>query len=649
MEKRTIDRKKVGELLLDQELITQKQLDEALKLQKTMPDQTIGQLLCRMGYVREADLRLLLDQNDKRFDLREILLQDGLVTKKNLHLADELVRQHRIPLEAALLRLRLVDEEQLAQAVATQYDLPYVQINREDVDIALAKHIGAAFARKHRIAPLSRIGNTLTVAMAKAFKQNSIRELEDIIRQRIIAVIASESSIRLAHQLLYGPADEPSGGMSEEQTLNVLPDSIVDLLSETVVDEEPEVEEESRKVTERDNVIVKLVNKIIYDAYVNKASDIHIEPSPGKRDVVVRTRIDGQCVVYESIPYKYKFALPSRIKIMAELDIAERRKPQDGKIEYKKFGPLDIELRVATMPTAGGLEDVVIRILSTSGPLAFKDLGLTARNRTVFEESVRSPHGLVLVVGPTGSGKTTTLHSALALINEPSRKIWTAEDPVEITQPGLRQVQVNPRIGFTFATALRSFLRLDPDVIMVGEMRDVETSKIALEASLTGHLVFSTLHTNSAAETVTRLLEIGLDPFSFSDSLVCILAQRLVRRLCDRCKEVYQPSAEELEELIEEYGQEAFAATGLVREDVRIARPTGCENCRRSGYRGRLGVHEVLGCSQDVKKLIKRRGDTDSIRETAVAEGMTSLKQDGLIKVFHGLTDLQEVRRVCIS
>lgn len=642
--------KKVGELLIEQNLITQEHLDEALELQKVFPDQAIGQLLCKLGFIKESDLSFVLDQKNKRRKISDILLKSEIVDQQKISHAREVSKQNNITLERALLKLRYVDEEQMAQAVATQYDLPYVQINSFDLDVSLSRYISAVYAQKHRIAPISKIGNTLTLAMAEPLKNHDIRELEDSIRLKIISAIATEAGIFKALKRLYNiDVSSTAKTASDEVNLDIVPDSIDKLLSKTSVGDEPEVEEETKKVTEKDSVIVKLVNKIVYDAYMSKASDIHIEPYPGKKDVVVRTRIDGHCAVYQKIPYKYKFAIPSRIKIMADLDIAERRKPQDGKIDFKKFGPLDIELRVATMPTVGGLEDVVIRVLSGGEPISFGQLGLTDRNMQVFDHAVKSPHGLVLVVGPTGSGKTTTLHSGLALINESSRKIWTAEDPVEITQPGLRQVQVNPRIGFTFAAALRSFLRLDPDVVMVGEMRDEETASTAVEASLTGHLVFSTLHTNSAPETITRLLEIGIDPFSFSDSLLCILAQRLARRLCPDCRVQVQHPDAEIDDLIEEYGRDVFGRSGIKRDEIILYRALGCDRCSQSGYKGRLGIHEILDCTPQLRVLIKRRSDTESIREQAVLDGMTTLKQDGILKVMKGLTDIHEVRRVCIK
>lgn len=641
--------KRVGELLVEQHLINQEQLLEALDLQKLFPDQPVGQLLCKLGFIKESDLSLLLDQKNKRRKLPDILMANGVIDQKKITHARDFANQNNITFEKALVKLNFIDEEGLSKAVASQYDMPYIKIDASNLDISLSRYISAVYAQKQRIAPISKIGNTLTLAMVQPLKAHDIRELEDSIRLKIISAIATETTIASCLKRLYNIDTVSTASASSEVNLDMVPDSIIDLLSKTSAGDEPEVEEETKKVTEKDSVIVKLVNKIIYDAYMNKASDIHIEPYPGKKDVVVRTRVDGQCSIYQRIPYKYKYALPSRLKIMGDLDIAERRKPQDGKIEFKKFGPLDVELRIATMPTVGGLEDVVIRILASGDPIRFEDLGLTERNLRVFMESLSHPHGLILVVGPTGSGKTTTLHSGLAQINQTSRKIWTAEDPVEITQAGLRQVQVNPRIGFTFAAALRSFLRLDPDVIMVGEMRDEETATTAVEASLTGHLVLSTLHTNSAPETVTRLLEMGLDPYSFSDSLVCILAQRLARRLCKDCKESYNPSESEYNELVDEYGRDEFANTGLGYADIVMFRAVGCDRCGHSGYRGRLGIHEVLECTNDLKNLIKRRSDTDLIRTQAAFDGMTTLKQDGILKVFQGLTDIHEVRRVCIK
>ncbi len=425
----------------------------------------------------------------------------------------------------------------------------------------------------------------------------------------------------------------------------------IDELLGKLESEEEEVEETQDAITEQDSAIVQLVNKVILDAYARDASDIHIEPYPGKKNTEIRYRIDGSCMVYQTVPYNYRNALVSRIKIMAELDIAERRKPQDGKIKFKKYGGKDIELRVATVPTAGGMEDVVMRILAAGEPIPLDKMGFSKANYEDFISIVTKPYGIIFVCGPTGSGKTTTLHSALGHINKPERKIWTAEDPVEITQVGLRQVQVKPKIGFDFATAMRAFLRADPDVIMVGEMRDKETTHIGIEASLTGHLVFSTLHTNSAPESITRLLDMGMDPFNFADAILGILAQRLVRTLCASCKKEYNPTEQEYNELVREYGKDDFQKNVNIpySKDLKLRKHQGCEKCNNTGYRGRMGLHELLKGTDTMKKLIQEKATMETIRGQAIADGMTTLKQDGIAKVFTGHTDLLQVRMVCIK
>jgi type II secretory ATPase GspE/PulE/Tfp pilus assembly ATPase PilB-like protein len=414
-------------------------------------------------------------------------------------------------------------------------------------------------------------------------------------------------------------------------------------------DEEPE-EEEGDVVTESDSVIMQLVNKVINDAYNRRTSDIHIEPNVGKRNVEVRYRVDGDCALFQTLPFSYRAAVISRIKIMANLDITVRRIPQDGKIKFKRPNGDEIELRVATIPTQGGVEDVVMRILAKGETMPLGAMGLSERNHKETLKILEKPYGMFLVVGPTGSGKTTTLHAALAYINKPDRKIWTAEDPVEITQYGLRQVQVQPKIGFDFAAAMRAFLRADPDVIMVGEMRDFETAKTGVEASLTGHLVFSTLHTNSAPETITRLLDMGIDPLNFADALLGILAQRLVRTLCKNCKEAYHPAPDEFEEVVESYGREHFEKLNIpYTDDLVMYRPKGCDACDKSGYRGRMGIHELLVGTDEVKRLIQKHATVEEMRNVAIEQGMTTLLQDGIFKSLRGLTDFKQVRRVCIK
>lgn len=428
------------------------------------------------------------------------------------------------------------------------------------------------------------------------------------------------------------------------------------------------IDESSLESAAADNELVKFVNKVIIDAYNQKVSDIHIEPMPGKAKTGIRFRIDGTLQPYIEVPAQFRQAMVTRLKIMCDLDISEKRKPQDGKIKFKKYGPLDIELRVATIPSAGGVEDVVMRILAAGEPIPLEKLGLTTHNKERLEKTVSKPYGLFYVCGPTGSGKTTTLHSILKFLNTPDTKIWTAEDPVEITQKGLRQVQINRKAGIDFALVMRAFLRADPDIIMVGESRDKETVAMGVEASLTGHMVFSTLHTNSAPESITRLLDMGMDPFNFADALLGILAQRLAKKLCD-CKEAYEPSSQELKAFIKEYAEElrhtdAWKAdeggeSQKLFEDwmerygkdgkLTMYRAVGCDKCGTTGYKGRIGLHELMIADDAAKKLIQERARVAELFASAVSSGMRTLKMDGMEKVLMGMTDLKMVRSVCIK
>jgi type II secretory ATPase GspE/PulE/Tfp pilus assembly ATPase PilB-like protein len=494
------------------------------------------------------------------------------------------------------------------------------------------------YLKHHLCVPVAFEGEKAVLAMANP-KDLPVRDqFAQRLERGVKTNVATEEDVLALIDLFY-PAEEQEAPSTER---------LKALIGEIDIGERADVNLDSKdEVTEESSGLVRLVNKIIEQAYHKGVSDIHIEPYLGG-DVHIRFRIDGVCHQHAKLPGKIARAILSRIKIMSSLDIAERRLPQDGKIKFRKYGALDIELRVATLPTVGGLEDCVMRILAASKPLPLDEMGFRPDNLAGFKFAVSQPYGLVLVVGPTGSGKTTTLHSALGFINKPETKIWTAEDPVEITQAGLRQVQVQSKIGFDFARAMRAFLRADPDVIMIGEMRDAETAEAGVEASLTGHLVFSTLHTNSAPETVTRLLDMGLDPYSFGDSLLGILAQRLVRRLCKNCREPYVPEDDEVEELKQEFGNDALWEQVTKGKKPGLFRAPGCRTCGNSGYKGRMGIHEFMGNSDDLRAIVYRKGKISELRDRAISEGMTTLKQDGTLKVLDGYTDMKEVRRVCI-
>ena len=427
-------------------------------------------------------------------------------------------------------------------------------------------------------------------------------------------------------------------------------DDLDDIIPDVAFEEEEEVEDDVAGLDESSSQVVKFVDQVLVTAFRQNASDIHVEPSPITRKTVIRFRTDGVCQEYIQVPNAMAPAIVSRLKIMADLDIAEKRRPQDGKIKLRRKGIPEFELRVSTMPTAGRFEDVVLRILASSSSFKIDEIGLNDRNLSVMKKIISRPYGLILCVGPTGSGKTTTLHSFLGHVNQPGVKIWTAEDPVEITQVGLRQVQVSPKIGLDFARIMRGFLRLDPDIIMIGEMRDRETASTAIEASLTGHLVLSTLHTNNAPETLTRLLDMGMNPLNISDSFLGVLAQRLVRKLCSGCQEAYHPSQEEFEDIQADYGKKDLAKAGFTYgPGLQLYRGLGCEKCSGSGYKGRIGIHELMEGTPEIKILIKKSATSQDLTKVAVKQGMTRLKQDGIHKVFGGLTDIKEVRRVSVE
>ena len=428
--------------------------------------------------------------------------------------------------------------------------------------------------------------------------------------------------------------------------------SISDTLGELVNDahQEESLDIDSDGFDENDSAIVRLANQIIVEAYRPEASDIHIEPYSDRKETAIRFRMDGTCSTYMRIPAIYRRALVSRIKIMSNLDISERRKPQDGKIRFKLNQDGEIELRVATLPTAGNNEDIVMRLLTAKEPLPLEVMEFAPATLTALLDIVEKPHGIILCVGPTGSGKTTTLHALLRHLNTDERKIWTAEDPIEITQEGLRQVQVHPKIGFTFAAAMRSFLRADPDIIMIGEMRDKETADVAIEASLTGHLVLSTLHTNGAVETVVRLLDMGCDSFNFADAMQCVIAKRLCKRICVKCKESYHPTMEEYDKLVHGYGKQAWEGLGVGNcEDFQLYRGRGCDACNQTGLKGRVALHELLRGSDELRSLIQNRAKTTEMQSLAAREGMVTLAQDGILKILSGLTTYEQVRSVAMK
>lgn len=541
-------------------------------------------------------------------------------------------------LEDVLMKECGLTASELGRVLADYYGCPYRPYDRQ-VAVApeLMKRVKLGYMRRNRWAPIKREGSLLQIV---------IDDPRDLYRVHEIAQLFPGTSVELAVGLradIMRWLDAASGGAPHE--------SIEDILGELATEVEATARYEvASNIDENTSAIVRLTNQVINEAHRLGASDIHLEPYSACKDMVVRFRVDGACFKYTSVPAAYRRAMVSRIKIMANLDIAETRKPQDGKIVFRVGEGRDVELRVATLPTAGHNEDVVMRILTGKGLLPLESMDLSASMIRALGQLVSRPHGILLCVGPTGSGKTTTLHALLSRINDEQRKIWTVEDPIEITQEGLRQLQVHPKIGLTFATAMRAFLRADPDVIMVGEMRDKETADIAIEASLTGHLVLSTLHTNSAVETVTRLLDMGCDAFNFADAMLGVLAKRLCKRLCERCKEPYRPSDGERRELAESYGAASRSdVKGPIDVPDQLWRPIGCDACNRTGFKGRLALYELLQGTEEMKVLIQSKARTHELCRLAQAEDMTTLGQDGIEKVLQGHTTLAEVRKVALT
>ena len=598
------------------------------------------------------------DEQRQRATKYDGLVADGVMTGAELQACIQKAREEAQPVEHTLMASFHIRPAQIGPSLAKFFGVPYEPFNpgriRSEV---LHGPLKREFIVEQGWLPLEESPEGLVIMCLDPEAVRGSRMVPQVFPRfsKFSYRVTTQTEFEETLAQLYGGQE---GGASIDEML-------ADLSSPL---EEDGGDESSLESAAADNELVKFVNKVIVDAYQQKASDIHIEPLPGKAKTGIRFRIDGSLLPYVEVPAHFRDAMITRLKIMCDLDISEKRKPQDGKIKFKKFGPLDIELRVATIPSSGAVEDVVMRILAAGEPIPLEKLGLSPHNSERLEKTVSKPYGLFYVCGPTGSGKTTTLHSILKFLNKSDTKIWTAEDPVEITQKGLRQVQINRKAGIDFALVMRAFLRADPDIIMVGESRDKETVSMGVEASLTGHLVFSTLHTNSAPESIVRLLDMGMDPFNFADALLGILAQRLAKRLCD-CKQDYLPDSDEVKLFLAEYAEELRHSSAwkadyageakklydswvkLYGQDGRLKfyRAVGCEKCNKTGYKGRLGLHELLVTDDHLKRLIQERARVADLFSTAVETGMRTLKMDGMEKVMLGLTDLKQVRSVCIK
>ncbi len=643
-----------------------KTLHGVLQVINNKSDQPFGELelegarkLCKtLATAIRQRMQKADDSQRRRATKYDGLVADGVLTEAELNECIQMARDEAQAVEHTLMASFRIRPAQIGLSLAKFFGVPYEQfspgrIRSEDLHGPLKRE----FVVEQGWLPLEESEDGLVIMCLDPEAVRGSRMVPQVFPR------FSKFAYRVTTQTEF---EETLAQLYGGQEAGASIDELLADLSSPLEDENSD--ESSLESAAADNELVKFVNKVIVDAYQQKASDIHIEPMPGKAKTGIRFRIDGSLLPYIEVPSHFREALITRLKIMCDLDISEKRKPQDGKIKFRKFGPLDIELRVATIPSSGGVEDVVMRILAAGEPIPLDKLGLSPHNRERLEKTVSKPYGLFYVCGPTGSGKTTTLHSILKFLNTPDTKIWTAEDPVEITQKGLRQVQINKKAGIDFALVMRAFLRADPDIIMVGESRDKETVSMGVEASLTGHLVFSTLHTNSAPESIVRLLDMGMDPFNFADALLGILAQRLAKKLCD-CKQEYLPDGDEIKLFLTEYAEELRHSSAwkadyageakklydswvkLYGQEGRLKfyKALGCDKCNKTGYKGRLGLHELLVADDHLKRLIQERGRVVELFSAAVEAGMRTLKMDGMEKIMLGMTDLKQVRSVCIK
>ena len=572
------------------------------------------------------------------------LVQDGRLKLDQLEDAEVKAASTSKPITEILRKEYEITSEEIGRALSAFYQLPFHNYSEEKkIDKALLENLNKNFMATNYWVPIENDGEKAVILIADPSNEELIMEIQNIIR-----AVYCEFHVALGEDIHKYLGLDVKGNSKMDAFTN-LDAMIVDARGLDISADAKKEEDDDILNQDQESQVIQLVNKIIAKAYNDGVSDIHIEPHKGAAAGEVRFRVDGVCRTVMKIPASLMRPAVSRIKILSNLDIAERRKPQDGKISLKISGKV-VELRVATLPVVNG-ESAVMRILAAGDKaMPFDKLMLSDSNQEAVRDFIANPHGLILVVGPTGSGKTTTLHAILALLNDGERKILTAEDPVEITQPGLQQVQVLPKAGYTFAIALRAFLRCDPDIILIGEMRDHETAGAGVEASLTGHLVFSTLHTNSAPETVIRLLDIGLDPLNFADCLVGVVAQRLVRTLCPKCKVPHKPNEELMHRLKHFYGEEYYPELKIDEETIELRKmgdkPT-CDKCLGTGTRGRVGIHEVLKGTTEMKKLVAKRAPVAPIRDQAIADGMRTLMQDGIWKIFKGSIDFEQLQRVC--